>query len=119
MIDVQTARNILNEFQNEFQCDKFATIKNIDENDFDLYSGDYGNFSDAEFLPEYEEKFNRLSEFIMAHDKFVVYDNDLDFIYDANPNSDDSDIELCIKYLNQFINKIEAEQNMIHHMSKD
>lgn len=119
MNDIENIRNILNEFYDEFICDRFASIKNIDDTDFDSYSGDHSDFSDFEFLPEYQAKFDILYDFIREYDLSEMHWNDLELIYDANPNSDESTIELCFKYLNQFINKIEAEQNMIQHMSKD
>ena len=118
-IDIETAREILDDFRREFETDKFSSIKNIDDMDFDTYSGDYCDYSQHEFVNEYQEKFDMLWQFVQEYDVLECHWNDLDIIADANPNTDEVSIELCFKYLNQFLNKIEAEQHMIKHLCKD
>lgn len=119
-IDISLIRNTLQDFYREWITDKFVTIKNIDETDFDLYSGDVANYAeDLDFISEYEQKYEILSGFIDSYDVTDFYWMDLETIANANPMTDNESVLSAFTYLNQFINKIEAEQNMIGHFSKD
>lgn len=110
-IDIDTAIKLLELIRVDYATNGFNNAKEsqIDEYDFDSYSGDYDGFDVTSFTPEYRLMFDELWDFFKQQENSEQYLNDLECIESIEPDIITNRVNNAFKYLKQHLNKLEAE----------
>jgi hypothetical protein len=111
LISLEIAEEYLNRLHIDYATNGFNNAKEsqIDEYDFDSYSGDYDGFDVTSFTPEYRLMFDELWDFFKQQENSEQYLNDLECIESIEPDIITNRVNNAFKYLKQHLNKLEAE----------